>query len=130
MPRAYTVATAALALDTSAKWIDNALSHYRIQGVTQERQGVARRLSLDALLSLSIALLLTGELGTTLAVAIRIAEQSVANAGAFISPGGVQLQLNLDTLRARLDSRLEEAVEVAPVPHRGRPPKNKTGRLE
>jgi hypothetical protein len=130
MPRAYTVATAALALGTSTKWVDNTLSHYRILGVTQARQGVARRLSLEALLNLSVALLLTSELGTTLAVAIRIAEQSIANGGAFNSPGGLQLQLNLDTLRARLDSRLEEAVEVAPVPHRGRPPKNKTGRLE
>src|SRR3954469_18086895 len=108
MPRAYTVATAALALGTSAKWIDNALSHYRIKGVTQERQGVARRLSLEALLSLSIALLLSGELGTTLGVAIRIAEQSIANGGAFSSPGGLQLQLNLDTLRARMESRLED----------------------
>jgi hypothetical protein len=42
----------------------------------------------------------------------------------------VRIQVDLDTLQTRLLSRLEHAVEVAPLPRRGRPPKSKTGRLD
>jgi len=130
MPRAYTVATTALALDTPPKWVDNILSHYRLPGIVQAKQGVPRRLNVEALLYLSIILLLTGELGTTVAVAVKIAGQVVAGGGALATPGGVRLELDLDALRARLLARLEHAVEVAPLPRRGRPPKSTTGRLE
>ena len=130
MPRAYTVATAALALGTSPKWIDNALSHHTVADLTQGRQGVPRRLSIEVLLVLAIALLLTGELGTTLMPAIRIAEELARAPGVFKSATGLSIQLDLDTLRMTLLARLEEAVEVAPLPRRGRPPKNTTGRLE
>ncbi|HEV7387488.1 MAG TPA: hypothetical protein VGN73_02640 [Gemmatimonadaceae bacterium] len=130
MPRAYTVATAALALGTSPKWIDNALSHHTVGGLTQGRQGVPRRLSIDALLVLSITLMLVGELGTTLGPAIRIAEEIAKADGFFRSAVGLSIELDLNALRIRLLSRLEEAVEVAPLPRRGRPPKNTTGRLE
>jgi hypothetical protein len=130
MPRAYTVATAALALDTSAKWIDNALSHHAVAGLAQGTQGVPRRLGIEVLLVLSIALTLTAELGTTLAPAIRIAEEIARAKGVFRSAAGLSIELDLETLRTSLLSRLEEAVEVAPLPRRGRPPKNKTGRLD
>ena len=59
MPRGYTVATAALALSVSSKWLDNVLSHNRVAGVLQTRQGVARRLSVDGLLIVALALWLT-----------------------------------------------------------------------
>jgi len=130
MPRAYTVATAALALRTSPKWIDNALSHHSVADLTQGRQGVPRRLSIEALLVLAIALLLTGELGTTLVPAIRIGEELARSRGVFKSAAGLTIQLDLDTLRMTLLARLEEAVEVAPLPRRGRPPRNTTGRLD
>jgi hypothetical protein len=48
----------------------------------------------------------------------------------FATPGGVRLELDLNALQAHLLTRLEHAVEVAPLPRRGRPPKNTTGRLE
>lgn len=130
MPRAYTVATAALALHTSPKWIDNALSHHRVADLPQGTQGVPRRLGIELLLVLAIALLLTGELGITLAPAIRIAEELVRAQGAFTSAAGLSIQLDFNRLRTELLSRLEEAVEVAPLPRRGRPPKNTTGRLD
>ncbi len=130
MPRAYTVATAALALRTSPKWIDNALSHHTVADLTQGTQGVSRRLSIDVLLVLAIALLLTGELGTTLVPAIRIAEELVRAQGALTSAAGLSIKLDLTTLITELLARLEEAVEVATLPRRGRPPKNTTGRLD
>ncbi len=54
MARAYTIATAALTLGTTAKWLDNVLSHNRVTGVAQERQGVSRRLTVEGLLVLAL----------------------------------------------------------------------------
>jgi len=130
MARAYTIATAALTLEMSAKWLDNTLSHIKIPGVRQEKQGVARRITVDGLLVLSIAALLIKEFGFSLSRAVGLAETLASNNGLYASPGGVGIQLDLDGLRFKLLERLEHAVEVAPIPKRGRPPKNKTGRLD
>jgi len=130
MARAYTIATVALTLEMPAKWLDNTLSHIKVPGVHQEKQGVARRITIDGLLILSTAALLINELGISLSRAARIAETLASSNGLYVSPGGVGIQLDLEKLRFRLLERLEHAVEVAPIPKRGRPPKNKTGRLD
>ena len=130
MARAYTLATAALTLEMPAKWLDNTLSHIRVPGVHQERQGVARRISVDGMLILAVAALLINELGVPLGTAIEMAERLAGNGGEYKSPGGVVIRLDLQLLRSTMLERLENAVEIAPVPRRGRPPKNKTGRLD
>ena len=130
MARAYTIAAAALTLEMPIKWLDNTLSHISVPGVQQERQGVARRITIDGLLILAVAPVLISELGIPLAGAIEIAGQLTASGGRYASPQGVSLQLNLEELKAGLLERLENAVEMAPVPRRGRPPENKTGRLD
>jgi hypothetical protein len=130
MARAYTIATAALTLQMPAKWLDNTLSHIRVSGVQQERQGVARRITVDGMLILAAATLLIKDLGVPLAAAVEIAESLVGNKGQFESPGGAEVRLDLQSLRSTMLERLENAVEIAPVPRRGRPPKTKTGRLD
>ena len=130
MARAYTVATAALALQMPVKWIDNALSHNKVPGVQQERQGVARRLTVDGLLILAVASTLVRELGAPLAVALQIAQAVIRDDGHHSVTTGVRLEVDLKNLRTSLLDRLESAVEIAPVPKRGRPSKNKTGRLD
>jgi len=130
MARAYTIATAALTLEIPTKWLDNTLSHIKVPGVRQEKQGVARRITIDGLLILSIAALVINDLGISLSRAVRMAETLANNNGLYASPGGVGVQMDLEGLRSRLLERLERAVEVAPIPKRGRPPKNKTGRLD
>jgi len=130
MARAYTIATAAITLEMPAKWLDNTLSHIKIPGVRQEKQGIARRITIDGLLVLSITALLINELGFSLSRAARMAETLANNNGVYSSPGGVGIHLNLEALKFKLLERLEHAVEVAPIPKRGRPPKNKTGRLD
>jgi hypothetical protein len=130
MPRAYTIATAALALGTSVKWLDNALSHNRVPGVSQERQGVSRRLTVEGLLVLALVVLLIQELGVPMPRAIVLAEDLTKNAGRHIARQGLSVDIDLASFRARLLNTLENAVEVAPVPRRGRPPLNKTGRLD
>ena len=130
MARAYTLATAALTLEMPAKWLDNTLSHIRVPGVHQERQGIARRITVDGMLILAATALLINELGVSLAAAIEIAERLAGNGGEYESPGGVKIRLDLQRLRSTMLERLENAVEIAPVPRRGRPPKTKTGRLD
>ena len=131
MARAYTIAAAALTLGMSAKWLDNTLSHIKILGVHQEKQGVARRITIDGLLILSIAALLINEFGMSLSRAAGMAESLASNNGLYRSPGGaLAIQLDLEGLRFKLLERLEHAVEVTPIPKRGRPSKNKTGRLD
>jgi hypothetical protein len=130
MARAYTVATAALTLGTSVKWLDNVLSHNRVSGIARERQGVSRRLTIEGLVALALAVLLVRELGLPIAKAIMVAENLAKNEGRYGASPGLILTLDLSSFRADLLERLENAVEIAPVPKRGRPRKNKTGRLD
>jgi hypothetical protein len=130
MPRAYTVTTAALALGMPAKWVDNVLSHYQVPGVQQKSQGVARRLSIDGLLLLALTVLLIEELGIPTARAITVSEGLAKGDGRYASSEGLHLQIDLALFRALLLERLENAVEIAPIPKRGRPPQNRTGRLD
>ena len=130
MASAYTIATAALTLRVEAKWLDNTLSHIRVPGVKQERQGVARRITIDGMLVLGIAVLLIHELSMPLAAAIGIAQGLARNGGEHTTREGVWIRLNLERLKSTLLERLETAVEIAPLPKRGRPPRTKTGRLD
>jgi len=130
MARAYTIATAALALGTSVKWLDNVLSHNRVSGVAQERQGISRRLTVEGLLVLALVVLLIQELGLPTPRAIVLAEDLAKNEGRYMAQQGLNIALDLPSFRIRLLERLENAVEIAPVPKRGRPRRNKTGRLD
>jgi hypothetical protein len=130
MARVYTITTAALTLGTSMKWLDNVLSHNRVSGVTQQRQGVSRRLTVEGLVGLAVGILLVRELGLPIAKAIAVAENLTKNEGRYIASQGLMLTLDLSSFRTDLLERLENAVEIAPVPKRGRPHKNKTGRLD
>ena len=128
MPRAYTVATAALTLGMPIKWVDNILSHNKIGGVRQERQGVARRLSVEALLTLALTALIAHELGASTTIAINLADGIIEGGGRNTCRSGLVIEIDLATFQADLLERLEGAVEIAPVPRRGRPPTYKTGR--
>lgn len=130
MARAYTIATAALTLGTSVKWLDNVLSHNRVSGIARGRQGVSRRLTVEGLVDLALAVLLVRELGLPIPKAIAVAENLAKNEGRYIASRGLMLSLDLSSFRTGLLERLETAVEIAPVPKRGRPHKNKTGRLD
>src|SRR5687768_5622247 len=78
--RAYTVATAAVALGVRTKWVDNVLSHRSVPGVSQSRQGVTRRLTVEAVSVLEIALRLTRGFGIPLNRSLDLAV-SAANRG-------------------------------------------------
>jgi hypothetical protein len=82
------------------------------------------------LVGLALAVLLVRQLGLPTARAIAVAENLAKNEGRYIVPQGLMLTLDLSSFRASLLERLESAVEIAPIPKRGRPTKNKTGRLD
>jgi len=130
MSRAYTVATAALALDVPAKWLDNTLSHFNVQGVTQSRQGIPRRLPIESLTILAIAVSLVRALDTPVQRAIDLATELTRSNGTIALPGDIQINIDVKHTTDLLLGRLEHAVEIAPLPRRGRPPQKTTGRLE
>ncbi len=121
--RSYTVATAALTLGVSPKWIDNALTRFVVSGVVQKGQGISRRLTPQSVVSLYIAIQLGNNLGLPLAHALRIAHQITANG----APSQValfpfaHLAIDVEAVTRELGERLAHAVEVTPVPKRGRP---------
>src|SRR5688500_96476 len=106
MARAYTVGTVALALNAPTKWVDNVLSHYQVSGVLQKRQGIPRKVSLEGVLHLSLALLLTDELGIPTATALRLARTVSEGSGEHRTDSGITIALDLSSIRAGLERRL------------------------
>lgn len=118
--RAYTVATTAVTLQMPEKWLDNTLSQNPIEGVVRKRQGVARRLTPRAVLTLEIAIRLARALGATMPVALRLATELIEH-GTIEAGDGLSLSLDIRRVESDLTSRLAHAVEIAPSPQRGRP---------
>jgi hypothetical protein len=123
-------------LGVTIKWLDNVLSHFQIPGVVQKRQGIPRKVSLEAILEIRLALTLITDLEIPTAPALDLAHILTQNAGQHRSVSGIDIGVDLSTIRAGLEARLAQAVEIAPLPRRGRPPKpkvqppSKTGRLD
>jgi hypothetical protein len=53
--------------------------------------------------------------------ALRLAAMLTAAGGYHRTKAGIGIQLDLPRLRAALEARLAEAVEITPIPKRGRP---------
>ena len=130
MARAYTLATAALALGVTNKWLDNTLSHFQVQGVVQARQGIPRRLSIESLTLIAISLNLSDDFEIPLAKALDLATRLAASGGKLTRESGARIEVDLPSITESLLQRLEHAVEVVPLPRRGRPPQKTTGRLD
>ena len=122
--RAYTVAATAVTLNVPSKWVDNVLSHNHVAGVSRGRQGVSRKLTYKAILSLEVALRLAKALSTPFPQALEIAATLLKDRGESSSltlGRGLALNMDLASIEAELTARLDHAVEVAPSPRRGRP---------
>jgi hypothetical protein len=122
--RAYTVATTAVTLRVTPKWLDNVLSQNNVDGVIRRRQGVARRLTPQAVVTLDLALRLTKAFHATIPVALRLAQRLRENGPEAVGidvGDGLRLAIDLRRLEADVMERLAHAVEIAPSPPRGRP---------
>jgi hypothetical protein len=108
-------------METSLKWVDNLLSHHTVEGVSQERQGVARRISFEGAFRLWVIQRLAEGLRMPLDIAVE-ASRALANGGSWTVGQGIELRMDRIAALADLNSRLDRAVESAPLPRRGRPP--------
>lgn len=122
--RSYSVAVSALVINAPIKWLDNLLSHFPIQEVNAERRGVARRIPHSALLRLALARELHIELGVGVRDALALAAELLAADAATVSPGGhLSVTFDRPALERVVSERLRDALESAPTPRRGRPPR-------
>jgi hypothetical protein len=127
----YNTASITVALDVTAKWIDNLLSHNKIDGVQQARQGIPRRLSLEAVAAIELIRTLH-DAGMPVTSAASLARQlfdspteDAQTAKLALSPT-LTLVLDRQALQQTLADRLTEAIEITPHRVRGRP--KQTGR--
>lgn len=122
--RAYTVAASAVTLGVSAKWLDNVLSHHRVAGVFQERQGISRRVTPAALLTLEIATRLGRAFAIPMGSALDISSHLIQARGEGTETAetlSIRLVADIEAITLELGTRLERAVEMSPTPRRGRP---------
>jgi hypothetical protein len=104
------------------KWVDNVLSQHRIEGVIKSRQGVRRRLTINAIVTLDIALKLSRALGSSMSRSLHLAARLLSSEAALDAGEGIALSFDRLQHQEDLLDRLTHAVEIAPSPPRGRPP--------
>ena len=123
MARLYNVAVASLAIRAPIKWTDNLLSQHPIPDVHRIARGVARGISWSALVRIALVRELHVRLGCAIQQSVSLATELLASPDSSISPdGSIILAFDRQAFEQALQSRLAEALEVAPRPRRGRPP--------
>jgi hypothetical protein len=123
--RSINVRTAAFAIGTTTKWLDNLLARHRLPGVSQGTQGVERRITDEGLLGIELTRLLVTEfampLPQSVAVVRTVLENRTGNDGRFVAPGGVAIHFPFDRIQERLRIQILSAIEAVPNVSRGRP---------
>jgi len=120
--RAYTVAATAVTLGVTRKWIDNVLSHHHVEGVLHEKQGIQRKVTPVGLLNLEIALWLGRSMNIPIGRALDISKRLIAAEGGEVTFGAsLKLRVDVEEISRQLNYRLERALEMTPIPKRGRP---------
>jgi hypothetical protein len=120
--RAYTVAATAVTLGVTRKWIDNVLSHHSVAGVLHAKQGIQRQVTPIGLLTLEVALGLGRSMNIPIGRALEISNRLIAAKGGEVAFGTyVTLRADVESISRQLEYRLERALEMTPIPKRGRP---------
>jgi hypothetical protein len=118
----YNTASTATALEIPAKWLDNLLSHNKIAGVQQARQGIPRRVSIEAVMVVALTKTLTESVKLPTPSAINLANQLINSpTGTVRLSPTLTVTIDANSLRESTLNRLAHAVEVTPHPTRGRP---------
>jgi len=127
MGRSYQLDFAAFVADVDRKWIDNLLSHFDVPGVESARQGIARRLSIDAIRIIVLVRALSSDGGLPLDRALSSATALLESASSRTAIGSwLELVLDRARFQQEVDRRVAEAVESVVPRRRGRPP-SRTG---
>lgn len=142
MARVYDVAVAALAIGVQRKWLDNLTAQHSIPGTEHVARGVARRLSMRALLTAAIVRDLNEGLGVPVSRGVQVAGAVLGagsseaggaptlDGGADRAPavelpiaGSLTLAVDIGTLEREIERRLLEVMETVVPRRRGRPPR-------
>ena len=120
--RAYTITATAVTLGVTRKWVDNVLSHHRVEGVLHEKQGIQRQVTPIGLLTLEIALELGRLMNVPIGQALEMSNRLIEARGGEVAFGpSLRLRADVETISRQLNYRLERALEMTPIPKRGRP---------
>ena len=117
--RAVTSDTAAAVLGVSRRQLDNALSRIGSAAIDIGRQGVSRRIPINRLPVLFLAIELTARTGLPVRRAYQVASALVA--GDFAPGPYLRVEVDLDRIRRTIEERLAVAIETTVTPVRGRP---------
>ena len=114
--------TAATAIGVERKVLDNILAREAKELVGTGRRGKGRRLSVELVERLAVAMVLNRDLGMPVATALGVAEKLVQAPTNTITAGSLlSLSLDVGRLRSVLATALSDALEESPLPRRGRP---------
>ena len=120
--RLYSVAVCSLVVNAPAKWMDNLLSQHDIPGVAHRDRGLPRGVSWHALVRIGLIRILSHELGCSVRDAVALAERLMDRPEMEIVDV-IAIRFDRSLLEVRLQERLNYALETAPRPRRGRPPR-------
>ena len=122
--RLYSIAVTSLAVGAPVKWTDNLVTHHALPEVRSRARGVARGVSWAGVVRIGLIRTLHLELGCSVQNAVTLSESLLATSHGSVTLGG-RLSLSLDrvALERELQHRLADALESAPRPRRGRPPR-------
>ena len=124
----YDLAAVAEALDRPGKQIDNILSRNNITGIEHTKRGVTRRIALDAVLTLRVALELVDAVGLSIPAALDAAAIIRERRGTLQIGSFGRMVIDLDALEESTVTYLNRAVETVGRRARGRRPRRMFGR--
>jgi len=129
--RAFSTTIAAEALGVDRKTLDNILAREARHLIGAGRRGRGRRVSVDALERIAVALILKRDLGTGIANGLELADRIVRSEAATLAVGPlIALEFDLPRVRTVLEASLAVALEGMAEFTRGRPrSQSKAGRL-
>ena len=114
--------TAAFALGVDRKVIDNVLSREARSLVGRGRRGKSRRISVDALEQIAVALILHRDLGVGIARGLQLALELLAAPHGHVAIGTLgSLSFDLKHLRDTIERATDDALEGIAQRTRGRP---------
>lgn len=119
----YDSRVASAATGIPAGWVSSLLTRVPVTGVSRGRQGRRRTLSLDAVVCVVLARLLTEHAGASCEAAVATAHELLRSSAGAITwgPSLMRLSCDVEELRRRLRWDLDRAVELAVEVPRGRP---------
>jgi hypothetical protein len=122
--RLYDIAVTSLAIGAPEKWTDNFLSAHRVTGVQGRTRGVARGISWPAFVVVALTRELHIGIGCSVRDAFALATSLLETSDGRLAVGAyAEFSFDRERFERDLHQRLSDALEIAPRPRRGRPPR-------